>query len=301
MLGVASLHHSEGPGRKRCPLPQRAAPAVIRAAADLRSGPCRHQYLLQEAGQVHISSRDLLPVLCPAVRWEIIVVHVDHVAGKEPPHQVSQAALAAAAAAVNGHDGWSAAPRQPGRRQQCREVPAVCCPQDPVVGVIRLPVGRRVVDGRTALTAVHRQPVRHTGQGQRLRRGQAFLQVRRRPVVLRRRQKQQIRQERRSQRPIPRPRQMNAAQTVPDPLRRPGLPVCGKGAALPQQLPEDISPFPRCMGWTERTLIGQLGAVLGLHQRIAGQVLPQDRLKFLMHLFSPPAAVVLRIGHPTRL
>ena len=46
---------------------------------------------------------------------------------------------------------------------------------------------------------------------------------------------------------------------------------------------------------------GQLGAVLGLHQRIAGQVLPQDRLKFLMHLFSPPAAVVLRIGHPTRL
>ena len=169
------------------------------------------------------------------------------------------------------------------------------------MGVIRLPVGRRVVDGRTALTAVHRQPVRHTGQGQRLRRGQAFLQVRRRPVVLRRRQKQQIRQERRSQRPIPRPRQMNAAQTVPDPLRRPGLPVCGKGAALPQQLPEDISPFPRCMGWTERTLIGQLGAVLGLHQRIAGQVLPQDRLKFLMHLFSPPAAVVLRIGHPTRL
>ena len=143
------------------------------------------------------------------------------------------------------------------------------------------------MDGRTALTAVHRQPVRHTGQGQRLRRGQAFLQVRRRPVVLRRRQKQQIRQERRSQRPIPRPRQMNAAQTVPDPLRRPGLPVCGKGAALPQQLPEDISPFPRCMGWTERTLIGQLGAVLGLHQRIAGQVLPQDRLKFLMHLFSP--------------
>ena len=31
------------------------------------------------------------------------------------------------------------------------------------------------------------------------------------------------------------------------------------------------------------------------------QVLPQDRLKFLMHLFSPPAAMVLRIGHPTRL
>ena len=29
--------------------------------------------------------------------------------------------------------------------------------------------------------------------------------------------------------------------------------------------------------------------------------LPQDRLKFLMHLFSPPAAMVLRIGHPTRL
>ena len=93
VLGVASLHHSEGPGRKRCPslsVPLRQSYGRRRICAPAPAGTstsCRKR------------ARSIFPAgICSQFSarrsgGEIIVVHVDHVAGKEPPHQVSQAAL----------------------------------------------------------------------------------------------------------------------------------------------------------------------------------------------------------------
>ena len=201
---------------------------------------------------------------------------MDHIAGKQRADQTSQAALAAAAAAVHRHHRRHAAGRQPGDPQQRREVPAAGGREDPVVGGVGLPVPGGVMDRRTAPVPVRGQILRHPGQARRLQNSQVLRQERLRSPEVPGRQAEQVRQQRRGQRQVIRPRQIQAAQAVPDVLRRPVAAGGGNAPPLRQQRPEGGPPVRSPVARTQGALVGQLHTVPGLHQGIAGQVIVQD-------------------------
>ena len=143
------------------------------------------------------------------------------------------------------------------------------------------------MDRRTALTAVLRQPGRHARQLRRLQHRQPRFQICRCALAPLRRHAEQIRCQLRRQGQMVRSRQIQTAQSVADLLRRTGPAVSRDPAPLLQQAPQDLLPLRQGMRRAKCALIRQLGTVLGLHQRISCQMLPQDCLEFLIHTRSP--------------
>ena len=290
-MRITALHHRQRTAGQRLCIQKGLAPAIKGTIEDRLAPSGRQQYLLPEPGEVHIPAGDLRPVLRTGGNGQIEIVHMHHVAGKEPLQQSAETALAAAAAPIHRHYDAAFFRQLPVKCQQRRKVMGVVRRQNAIVGMIGLSERLTVVDCRAACGPVIRQPVPHTGDRAALQQIQSLCQLRRRAGMLPGRPAKQLSQQL-PRRGIPRPRQVQPAKPVSDRLR-PEHTVRIRTQRFPLLLQQPVNRLGifHQMLRSEHMLIGQLAVILGHHGRIAGGMCLQNRFKAVLHGNAPSGCV----------